>query len=229
MIRGQFAGEGVDREKLDERLQVNALRPADTRSMCHAYELNAGHCQPCQVKCRCVANPLTNEAYLSGKGLKFIPGHEITRNLAVKVPLDWWQKRYTCQLIPDALFAIQYQKGFIACLVEADRNTEPNDPSTPHRKSARRTVKQYAEFIGGKHYKQAYGLNCPLLVLNISVSKEHNQRVLEIVNDKIGPCSYLALRTAPMFKTPFKVPGELLFNRQSIFVRNGMEPFRLMK
>ncbi len=195
-----------------EGLWVDALRP--TGPWVHQFMVA---CITSSIHILCNRN-----------GLKFIPGHDITNDLAVKVAFDWGAKRYTYQLIPDSLFAIKYQKGFIAYLVEADRNTEPNDPSTPHRKSARRTIKQYAQFIGGKHYKQAYGLNCPLVVLNITVSDDHIRRVLEIIDEEIGACSYLTYATAPMFRTPFKVPGEVMFIRKSIFERNRLEPFLLV-
>lgn len=161
-------------------------------------------------------------------GLTFVPGHEVTTELAVKVPFTWGRKRHEYNLIPDSLFAIRYQKGFIAYLVEADRNTEPNDPATPHRKSARRMVKQYAEFIGNKRYKEVYGLNCPLVVLNISVSKSHVQRVLKIVDEEIGQCSYLAYGSAPMFSTPFEVPGRLLFADSALLQRNRQREFELI-
>ncbi|MEO1700929.1 MAG: replication-relaxation family protein [Pseudomonadota bacterium] len=144
------------------------------------------------------------------EGHRFIPGHEITNDLAVEVPFTWGKGKHSCLLIPDSLFAIQYGTGFIAYLVEADRNTEPNDPKTPHRKSARRMIKQYAGFIGGKAYKQAYGLNCPLVVLNVSVSNTHIDHVMKIVGEEVGACKYLTFTTAPEFRTPFKVPRRLL-------------------
>lgn len=130
--------------------------------------------------------------------------------IATTARFFWKGKRHECALIPDSLFAIKYDKGFIAYAVEADRNTEPNDPATPHRKSARRNIKQYAEFVGKKRYKKCYGLNCPMVVLNISVSHDHNHRLLAMVDEEIGKCSYLAFGVAQEFATPFRPPGELL-------------------
>ena len=162
-------------------------------------------------------------------GLTYIPGHKITADLSTKVPFTWGRKRHEYYLIPDSLFAIKYQKGYIAYLVEADRNTEPNDPATPHRKSVRRSIKQYAEFIGKKQYKKRYTLNCPLIVLNISVSNEHISRVLKIVDEEIGACSYLAFGTAEEFRTPFRVPHNLLFPLASTLKRNAMQDFEMFR
>lgn len=161
-------------------------------------------------------------------GRRFIPGHEISSNLAVDIPFSWGNGRHSCQLIPDSLFAIQYEKGFIAYLVEADRNTEPNDPKTPHRKSARRMVKQYGEFIGTKRYRQDYGLNCPLIVLNVSVSEDHVSRVMRIVDEEIGACRYFAFAAAPEFRTPFRVPRSILANLASA-QRTGFDPFSIIQ
>lgn len=163
------------------------------------------------------------------QGLTYIPGHEITGDLSTSVPFTWKRRRYETNLIPDSLFAIQYGKGYIAYLVEADRNSEPNDPSTPHRKSTRRSIKQYAEFIGNKRYKKRFSLNCPLVVLNISVSQEHINRALQIIDEEIGPCSYLCFGLIPQFRTPFKVPGGLLWGSNIGLDRNGNEPFQLFR
>lgn len=163
------------------------------------------------------------------KGLGFIPGHEITGNLAVKVPFWWNGARFKYQLIPDSLFAIRYPAGYVAYAVEADRNTEPNDPVTPHRKSARRMIKQYAEFISNGRYKQAYGLNCPLVLLYVSVSPGHNRHVLNIVQEEIGACNYIAFACAPEFRTPFCVPKDLLFNENPTFQRSGFCSLDLLR
>ncbi|MEM8652363.1 MAG: replication-relaxation family protein [Pseudomonadota bacterium] len=163
-------------------------------------------------------------------GLKFIPGHQITKTLAVDVPFRWHGRFCKNKLIPDSLFAIRYPSGFIAYVLEADRSTETIDPASQLRKSVRRNIKQYAEFIGKKKYQEAYGLNCPLVVINICVSKTHIKRSLEIVGEEIGACSYLAYGTAPKFRTPFKVPKDLLHNLvDEGMVRNRYEPFFLSK
>lgn len=163
-------------------------------------------------------------------GYQFIPGHEITDTLAVDVPFKWKGKRHSCKLIPDSLFAIKYGKGFIAYIVEADRNTEPNDPATPFRKSARRNIKQYAEFVGSKKYRTQYGLNCPLVVLNVSVSADHIERTLNIVEEEIGDCGYLAFGVANDFKTPFKPPKQTMAHLfDEPLQRFGTDPFHLAK
>ncbi|MDJ0613247.1 MAG: replication-relaxation family protein [Rhizobiaceae bacterium] len=161
-------------------------------------------------------------------GYTYVPGHEITNSLAVNVPFKWKGKRHSCKLIPDALFAIRYGKGYIAYALEADRNTEPNDPATPYRKSARRNIKQYAEFVGKKMYKKHYGLSCPLVVLNITVSQDHIKRTMPIVEDEIGKCSYLAFGVASEFRTPFQPPKNLLtFLFESPLLRNYKKEYQI--
>lgn len=161
-------------------------------------------------------------------GYKYIPGHEITPSLSVNIPFRWKGQKHQCVLIPDGLFAIKYGKGFIGYILEADRNTEPNDPKTPYRKSARRSIKQYAEFVGKGKYQKQYGLNCQLVVLNITVSQEHVKRMMPIIEEEIGACNYLAFGLVKEFKTPFKPPRKLLTQLfEEPLVRNGKEPFQI--
>lgn len=204
---------GVDHLK-QEGLWVDALRP--TGQWVHQYM---------------VASITASMHILSEReGYEFIPGHQITDSLAVDISFKWNGRNHECVLVPDSLFAIQYGKGYIAYLLEADRNTEPNDPKTPYRKSARRNIKQYASFIGHKIYKQNYGLNCPLIVLNITVSDEHIKRIMPIIKEETGACNFLAYGTAPMFRSPFKPPTDLLTNifREPL-MRQGREPFTIKR
>jgi len=197
-----------------EQLWVESLRP--TGPWVHQYMIS------------CITATMHIMAVRAG--YIFIPGHEITQSLATTAPFFWKGKRYEYSLIPDSLFAIRYDKGFLAFAVEADRNTEPNDPTTPHRKSVRRSIKQYAEFVGRKRYKKTYGLNCPLVVLNVTVSAEHADRALDIIEDEIGSCSYLAFGVAPMFQTPFKPPAHLLADLfEKPLRRSGLDGFVVTK
>ncbi|MEM0899835.1 MAG: hypothetical protein AAGI92_07785 [Pseudomonadota bacterium] len=82
--------------------------------------------------------------------------------------------------------------------------------------------------LGGKAYKQAYRLNCPLVVLNVSVSNTHIDHVMNIVGEEIGVYKYLALATAPEFRTPFKVPRGLL-TTTSTGKRCGMSEFEIIR
>lgn len=192
------------------KLWIESHRP--TGPWVHQYMVS---CITASIHILCVRN-----------GYTYIPGHEITPSLATTAPFFWNGKRYQYSLIPDSLFAIKYPRGFIAYAVEADRNTEPNDPASPHRKSARRNIKQYAEFVGRKRYKKCYGLTCPLVVLNVSVSNDHIERVLKIVDEEIGACGYLAFGAVPEFRTPFKPPVELLENLfNGTLLRNDNNPF----
>ena len=161
-------------------------------------------------------------------GYTFIPGHEITNNLAVEIPYQWNRKIHSCKLIPDSLFAIQYPSGYIAYLIEADRGTEPNDPASPFRKSIRRNIKQYAEFVGNGQYKKAYRLKCQLVVLNVMVSNRRVEQAMKVTNEEIGTCPYVAFGIASEFKTPFQPPRELLSQLFNLpLARSGLKPYML--
>lgn len=178
----------------DEGLLVNAHKP--TGPWVHQYMVS---CITASIHILC------NRA-----GYRFIAGHEITASLAVQAPFTWRGKEYNRNIIPDALFAIQYPSGYIAYTLEADRGTEPNEPASPYRKSIRRNIKQYAHLVGKQKYKSAYGLNCPLVVLNVMVSRRRVEQALAIIGEEIGKSSYMTFGLTPTFKTPFKPPQKLL-------------------
>ncbi len=162
------------------------------------------------------------------EGYHYIPGHEITPSLTAEAQFTWGSKEYSYNIIPDALFAIQYPTGYVAYALEADRGTEPNDTASPYRKSIRRNIKQYAYLVGNQAYKSAYRLNCPLIVLNVMVSKRKVENALTIIQKEVGDCPYLAFGLAPEFKTPFKPPAKLL---ESLFIeplhRSGLKPWTI--
>ncbi|MEM7068325.1 MAG: replication-relaxation family protein [Pseudomonadota bacterium] len=163
-------------------------------------------------------------------GYRFIPGHEITKSLAAAVPFTWRGKQHSMKLIPDGLFAIEYPAGFVAYVLEADRSTETIDPVSPYRKSVRRNVKQYKEFVGNGLYKEAYGLTCPLIVLNVAISATHIKQSLAIIEEEVGDCSYMTYGLAPMFRTPFKPPKELLSRLfTGDLLRCGCEPIQMKR
>lgn len=162
-------------------------------------------------------------------GYTYIPGHEIVKTtLHCDVEFDWDGKPYTKRLTPDAIFAINYGGSYIAYIIEADRNTEANDPKTPHRKSSRRNIKQYKNFQ--KHYKVHYGLNCPLVVLTVTTSKNHIPNVLKMIDEEIGPCPYLAFGLAEEFGNVWHPPKRLLSHLfEEGLKRNGKEDWIIKK
>ena len=208
---------GIDFLK-SNNLYVDALRP--TGQWVHQYMTS------------CITASI--HILADREGYKYIPGHEILERsenwLGTDVAFKWKSKVLKSKLIPDSIFAIDYGGSYLAFIVEADRNTEPNKPISPYRKSALRSVKQYANFVGKSEYKQHYQLNCPLVILNVTVSEDHAQRVLQIIEDEVGPCRYQAFGIAPMFSTPFRPPTQLLSHLfEGALARNGKDPFVIKK
>ena len=80
------------------------------------------------------------------------------------------QRRITKDLIPDALFGLEYHtpegSRFRFFVVEADRATEPLTASTWNRKSVVRSFRQYQTYIGDGRYREHLKLTAPLIVLN---------------------------------------------------------------
>ncbi len=197
----------------DAGLWVDAIQP--TGHWVHQY----------MVACIAASLHLTCQR----AGLQFIPGHKITQQLAVKIPYDWNGRRYENTLIPDSLFAIRYPTGFIAYALEADRSTETIDPTSPYRKSVRRNVRQYENLVGTGRYKEVFNLNCPLMVLNVTVSDTRARRCLEILCEETGACRYHLFAVVPEFRTPFRPPKYLLNHLfDQPLTRAGMAPFSIL-
>jgi len=171
----------------------------------------------------------TMEILCRREGYRFVPAHEILkgRQLACDVPFTWKKRSYTKALIPDSIFAIDYGKSFIFYVVEADRNTEGNDLETPHRKCVRRSVRQYARF--NEMYRDHYGLKAPMVVLNITTSEPHIDNCLQIVDEEIGPCNFLAYGLAPSFGYYWRPPQLMSHLFTEGLKRNGRQDWIIKK
>lgn len=73
-------------------------------------------------------------------------------------------------VLPDQIFAIRSDDGYLAFALEVDRGTEPVR-SIAARKSLQRSVGQYREVLGQGLHKQHYGLKCELVVLWVFLSR----------------------------------------------------------
>ncbi len=142
-------------------------------------------------------------------------------------------KSYTKELIPDALFGLEYKiKGksyYRFFVLEADRGTEPTTSSNFHRKSQLRSLLQYREYVGKGLYKDHLGLTSSMLVLNVFTEPSKLDRVLRLTEDLSGPAgnSYMLYCTCenfgPVFK-PAKPMPELL---EDLWQRAGQDAFRI--
>ncbi|MFZ2170090.1 MAG: hypothetical protein WAW61_10695 [Methylococcaceae bacterium] len=102
-------------------------------------------------------------ATLQTKNIRYIGQDEILEraqtHLYFPVTIDYDGKKITKELKPNGLFGLEYHqdgKAFYRFfLLEADRATEPTKAGTYQRKSYKRTILQYREFIGKGLYKDA--------------------------------------------------------------------------
>lgn len=94
---------------------------------------------------------------------------------------------YQKDLIPDAMFGLEYLtpkgKRYRFFALEADRATEPLRSSTNHRKSFKRHLLQYEDYIECGGYREHLKLTAPMLVLNVTTCEVRFQRMLEVTRD----------------------------------------------
>lgn len=145
-------------------------------------------------------------------GYEYVPPHEFIggRMKIEKVPFRYDGTLRKKNLTPDSVFAIGYPDGYIAYMLEADRNTEPNDAKDWKRKSARSSVLQYQTVIAKRLYQKVYGRETPMMLLYVTVNATHAQNVLKVISDNIGSCHYIAVGVTPDFEPPFWKPPRLL-------------------
>jgi hypothetical protein len=140
-------------------------------------------------------------ATLDRPDIVYIPGQRILERAKAKLryPVSFREpgsgKQQTIDLIPDALFGLEYlrdgQKSYRFCLVEADRATEPTRASQFNRKSHLRNFLQYREYVGAGLYKQHLNLTAPMLVLNVSTDLKVTVRMLRLLGELMPEgCSY---------------------------------------
>ncbi len=100
------------------------------------------------------------EILASRLGHEYVPAERIIaiKDVSVGIPLT------KGSVVPDQIFAIKSDDGYLAYALEVDRATEPVR-STAARKSLKRSVGQYREVLGQGLHKQHYGLKCELVVL----------------------------------------------------------------
>ncbi len=177
-------------------------------------------------------------ASLADPNLAFIPQHLIlgrakaTLRFPVPIRNPATGKEVRSDLIPDALFGLEYRHGdkssFRFFIVEADRGTEPSRASKFNRKSHLRNFLQYRDYIGHGLYREHLGLNASLLVLNVTSSEATMANMLKLARE-VSPKgnTYQLFQCASQFGRYFK-PGkpapELLTEP---WTRAGYPDFRL--
>ncbi len=113
------------------------------------------------------------------RGITYIPGQTVLdikgASLAIPLPKG--------RLIPDQLFALKYETGYRACLLEIDRSTEPVT-SKAARKSLASAVDQYGYMLKHNLHQKHYGLKANVLVLWVFESVVRQERFLELVRER---------------------------------------------
>ncbi|MEN3976602.1 replication-relaxation family protein [Emcibacter sp. SYSU 3D8] len=180
-----------------------AERPASPWT--HAYMVA---CITASIELAALADPVLT--YIPQHAILERAGADLRSPVAIENPRSG--KIEERDLIPDALFGLEYQQGgerrFRFFLVEADRATEPSRTQVFNRKSHLRTFLQYREYVGRQLYKQHLNLSAALLVLNVTTSPRAEENMLRLVGE-LSPTgnSYLLFRTAEQFGRYFKPPS----------------------
>lgn len=176
-------------------------------------------------KHRCMTACITASLELGARTiehLRYIPQHQILERAGVgmRVPITYenpqTSKTETRDLIPDALCGIEYQKqgqrSYRFFVIEADRSTEPHRSHRFDRKSYRRTIMQYREFVGGKRYQNHFNLKAGMLVLTVTTNARHMHNMIDLVTEiaPSGQNSFMLFQTAREFGRFFKPPQPLI-------------------
>jgi hypothetical protein len=152
--------------------------------------------------------------------LTYIPQHAILKRAGatLRCPVPFTnpntRKPLKSDLIPDALFGLQYGTGtsqtFRFFVVEADRGTEPTRASGLSRKSHLRHFLQYALYINGGRYKDHLRLTAPLLVLNVFTNEVVASNAMRLASEvSPGGMSYQLFACVPQFGRHFK-PAQVM-------------------
>lgn len=108
---------------------------------------------------------------------------------------------------PDEVFALQIDGKEILCFLEIDRGTEATRSENFARKSWTRSIKQYRQLIGHKHYKERFGVEGGALLIVITISKFKEDGILEVVKEEYeSGCNYILVHHLPEFGRLFHPP-----------------------
>lgn len=176
---------------------------------------------------------------LSEEKLQYIPQHEVLRRSGngLQVPITFKNpvtgKEETRSLIPDAVFGLVYLHSGEPALrffcLEADRNTEPNRSYHFNRKSYRRSILQYREYVGRGLYKEHLHVTAGMVVVTVTTNDTHMQNLLETVSEAAatGKNSFMLFKSAPVFGACFKPPLPMPELLTHPWHRAGHPPFAI--
>ncbi len=171
-------------------------------------------------------------------GLAYIPQEQILARAEAKLryPVPFKNpstgKTETRDLIPDALFGLEYKdrnhRGYRFFVVEADRGTEPSRSSRFNRKSFERNLLQYREYVGKGLYKEHLGLTAGMMVLIVTTREATIHSMLE-QGSEFAPNgnSYMLFQVADGFGRFFKPSGRRLTLAEEKWRRAGLADFQI--
>lgn len=132
-------------------------------------------------------------------------------------------------LMPDAVFGIEYVgKGRRFFALECDRDHEPVYRSNLTQTSYLRKILQYRQVTLEKTYETHWGLP-NLMVLNLTTSELHKNKILALVTDLTGGRgnNYLLFKTMPSLGDFGPLPGVDGGLLTVPWQRAGHEPFNI--
>lgn len=169
-------------------------------------------------------------SYLSQSRILKRAGTALRYPVSITDPVT--NRRMTKDLIPDAVFGLQYHtpKGdrFRFFAVEADRATEPTTSRNWNRKSFERCLLQYEAYAAGWAYRDHLKLTAPLLVLNVVSDQNRMRRMVEFTAKRNSHGNAFMLFQAweefgVVFRPPCSEPRLLMGN----WIRGGQSPFNI--
>ena len=139
-------------------------------------------------------------------------------------------RQMTKDLIPDALFGLQYHTPagdrFRFFSVEADRATEPTTSANWNRKSFLRNVLQYDAYVSDGAYRQHLNLTAPLLVLNVLSDQQRMERMVECMAKSYPKGnSFMLFQVWEDFGPAFRPPHPQSSLLIGDWVRGGLKSF----
>lgn len=190
----------------------------------------------CMVSCVTASIEL---ATLDRADISYIPQHQILERAKTELryPVTFQMtntaQAITKDLIPDALFGLQYHtaKGdrFRFFVVECDRSTEPATTTNWNRKSWLRSFLQYREYVGRGAYKTHLKLTAPLLALNVSTDAKRLDKMIAVTDKESGDAgnSYLLFQHIRNFGPIFKPSDPMMELLELPWRRAGQGVFNI--
>lgn len=167
---------------------------------------------------------------LKDTGIKYIPQHKILELKAKSLVIEDILGR---TLTPDAIFGLEFPNGKTRYYcVEADRGTEPEESDNPNRKDIRRNYLQYRELIGEGIYKNHFGIDGGMVVLNITNKPHRLPNMVDVAAkaSKSGKSTFSFYQYTPAFGVEyFRPPNKIISHyTDELWQRAGHDPFNLL-